>query len=114
MAQKTTKISHAELKKLFSKTVPNYVRFAVANTMTSMAYRGMGHSEKWIKRNWITRNKFVLGGGTGKGAIKYNRAKPSHDIGSIWSSQGSPANVGSKNYKFMADQEGGFRAWLLN
>ncbi|MCK4501138.1 hypothetical protein KAU11_11625 [Candidatus Babeliales bacterium] len=108
MTIKTTKISNKDAKKLFSKTYPNFVRFAVANTLTSVSFKGMGHSEDWIKKNWINRNKFLLGGGTGKGAIKYNRAKPSHDLNNIWSSWGSPASVGSKNYKFMADQEDGF------
>ncbi len=109
MANKTTKVSPKELKKLFHKDFPNYIRFAVANTLTAAVYKGMTYSEKWLYKNWITRNKFLLGGGPGKGAIKFNKAKPSHDVGTIWASWGSPKSVGSKNFEFMEDQEDGFR-----
>lgn len=109
MALKTTRISAKEAKVLYSKTIPNYLRYAVTNTLTGVVYRGMGYSEKWLKRNWVTRNNFLLGGGTGKGAVKYNRAKPKQTLNSIWASWGSPGNVGSKDYSFMAKQQGGFR-----
>ena len=109
MANKTTRITLKQFQKLFKKDFPNYFRFAAANTLTSAAYKGMQHSEKWLSDNWIQRNKFLLGGGPGKGAIKYNRAKPSHDISTIWSSWGSPKSHGSKNFEFMLGQEEGFK-----
>lgn len=108
MSMKTTRVDSKDITKLYSQTFPNYVRFAVANTLTKGAFLGMRKSEQWIKRNWNLRNKFLLGGGPGKGAIKYDRALPSRDINSIFSKWGSVANVGSKKYDFMEKQEGGF------
>ena len=110
MANRTTKVTPKELENVFKKQFPNYVRFAVANTLTAAAYKGMTNSEKWLHKKWITRNKFLLGGGPGKGAIKFKRAKPSHDLSTIWSAYGSPKNVGNKNFEFLEDQEEGFKA----
>ncbi|MHA1379297.1 MAG: hypothetical protein ACTSRG_13015 [Candidatus Helarchaeota archaeon] len=110
MATKVTKVNIKDVEDLFKRKFPNYVRFAVANTLTSSVYNGMQYSEKWLKKNWITRNRFLLGGGPGKGAIKFNKAIPSHDITRIWAAWGSPESVGSKDFRFMEDQEEGFKS----
>jgi len=110
MANKVTKITPKEAKTLFSKEIPKYIRYAAANTLTKAAFQGMRYSEIWLKNNWVNRNKFLLGAGTGKGAIKYNKAKVEHDLNNISSAFGSPKSIGSKNFEFLADQEEGFTA----
>lgn len=109
MANKTTRISLNESRKLFSKTFPNYLRFAVSNTMNAIAYEGMKNHEYWVESNLVNRNNFLLGNGHGKGAFRFQKSKPSHDISTIFSKSGSIDRAGSKKYDFMRDQNEGFR-----
>ena len=102
-------LNEKQYKKTIEKDFPDFTRFAVANTASRVAYLGMELSEKQMKHDFNLRNKFLVGSSPGKGALKFNRAIPHHDLRKIESSWGSPEKAGSKDYSFLEDQEEGFK-----
>ena len=97
-----------EFKKYLSNGVPNAERFAVAGTASRIVFLGLKKSEKQMDKDFILRNKLVVGSTPGKGALKFNKAIPHHDINKITASWGSPEKKGSADISFLEDQEEGF------
>ena len=97
-----------ETQQFFNETVPNSVRFAVANACTKVVFLGLERSERQIRDDFILRGGYVVGKSPGKGAIKYQKAIPHHDLSQISASWGSVDKMGSRDYSFMEDQEEGF------
>ena len=97
-----------EVKKYLDSGLPNAVRFAVANTASRTVFLGLKKSEKQMDKDFILRNKLLVSSAPGKGALKFNRAIPHHDISKITASWGSPEKKGSADLGFLEDQEEGF------
>ncbi|MCK5600684.1 hypothetical protein KAR91_02375 [Candidatus Pacearchaeota archaeon] len=97
-----------ETKKIFSTDFPNYARFAIANTASRVAFLGVEKAEDEMRKDFFLRNKYIVGSKPGKGAVKFNRAIPHHDINKISSSWGSPEKQGRKDFTFLEEQEEGF------
>ena len=97
-----------EIQRTIKKDWPDFTRFAVANTASRVAFLGMEKSEDEFRRRFTLRNKFLISSKPGKGALKFNRAIPHHNINKIESSWGSPEKRGSGSLEFLEDQEEGF------
>lgn len=97
-----------EFQTTLKKTWPDFTRFAVANTASRVAFLGMEKSENEWRRDFTLRNKFLISSKPGKGALKFNRAIPHHDLNKIKSSWGSPEKRGASSLEFLEDQEEGF------
>jgi|WetSurMetagenome_2_1015567.scaffolds.fasta_scaffold02367_18 hypothetical protein len=109
MSETVIKITNEkDAKDFFQKILPDSVRFSVANTCTRAVYSGMEASENEIRDDFILRGGYVVGKKPGRGAIKYDKAIPSHDIDKISARWGSVDKVGAKDYSFMQKQEEGF------
>jgi len=101
-------INEKEAKQFFGKVLPDSVRYTIANTLTRAVYKGMEASEEQVRDDFFLRGSYVIGKTPGKGAIKYEKAIPSHDIKNIAARWGSVDKVGSRDYAFMEKQESGF------
>ncbi len=111
MAKKPFNVSiknETDTKKMFKQDFPNYARFAIANTASRVAFLGVEKAEDEMRKDFFLRNKFVVSTSPGKGAVKFNKAIPHHDISKIKSSWGSPEKAGSRDYSFLEEQEEGF------
>lgn len=97
-----------EFKQMLAKGFPDSTRFAVSNAATRIVFHGMERSEEQIRDDFILRGSFVVGKSPGKGAVKYEKAIPHHDLSKIVASWGSVDKAGSKDYGFMEKQEEGF------
>lgn len=101
-------VNEKETKKFLTQDIPDYTRFAVANTASRVVFLGLEKSEAQFRRDFILRNKFIVGTAPGKGALKFTRAIPHHDISKITASWGSPEKRGSADLSFLEEQEEGF------
>ncbi len=97
-----------EVQQTIKQDWPDFTRFAVANTASRVAFLGMEKSEDQFRRVFNLKNKFLVGSKPGKGALKFNRAIPHHNINKITSSWGSPGKRGNSSLEFLEDQETGF------
>lgn len=97
-----------QVRETIGKDIPDFTRFAVANTGSRVAFLGLEKSEDHMRHIFNLRNKFIVSSAPGKGALKFNRAIPHHDLDKIVSSWGSPDKIGSRDYSFLEDQEEGF------
>jgi hypothetical protein len=101
-------VNKKEVDELLKRGLPNSVRFAVANTCSRVVFSGLKDSEGIIRDDFILRGGFVVGKSPGKGAVKYEKAIPHHDISKISATWGSVDKAGNKDYSFMEGQEEGF------
>lgn len=101
-------VNKKEVEQLLKKGLPDSVRFAVAKTCTRVVFSGLEDSEDIIRDDFILRGGYVVSKSPGKGAIKYDKAIPHHDINKISATWGSVDKAGNKDYSFMEKQEIGF------
>lgn len=98
----------SETQDIFKNQFPNHARFAIANTASRVAFEGVKRAENKMRNDFILRNNYLVSSAPGRGAVKFNRAIPHHNISLINSSWGSPDKIGARDYSFLEDQETGF------
>ena len=108
MSVKATIINEQEARQYFNQYIPDSTRFAMANTASRIAFLGIEKSNQQFRQEFDLSNKYLIGSGTGKGVLKFNRAIPSHNLSKIESSWGVPPKRGNTDLDFLVDQETGF------
>lgn len=106
---KATITNQRQAKQYFNHTLSDIQRFAIAGTANKVAFEGIIKTNKQFKKDFHLSNKFLVGSAPGKGLIKFNKAKPSHDINKIESEFGAPRKRGDTDLKFLVAQEFGFK-----
>jgi len=112
MADKTFKATITNKKQAenyFNRALPDSYRFALAGTANAVAFEGIKKSNKQFKKSFTLSNKYLVGNAPGKGVLKFQKAKPSHNLNNIESSWGAPAKRGATGLDFLVEQETGFK-----